>query len=115
MGLRPTNENEKLTLVFRQSEVEVEAFAVFTEGVSPRASTLSPGASPERKVSPGGRQGQRHAMTAEDLHHFRAVGRAASGGVNHFSGFPEVRRAHDRRGYDGELFRILVAQIIEAV
>ena len=54
-------------------------------------------------------------MTAEDVHHFRAIGRAAGGGGDYFGGFSEVRRAHYRRGYNGELFYILVAQIIEAM
>src|SRR6266566_2634070 len=54
-------------------------------------------------------------MTAEDVHHFRAIGRAAGGGGDDFGGFSEVRGAHYRRGYDGELFHILVAEIIEAV
>jgi hypothetical protein len=59
--------------------------------------------------------GQRHAMTAEDVHHFRAIGRAARSGVDYFGGFSEVRGAPLSQGYDGELFRILVAEIIEAV
>ena len=54
-------------------------------------------------------------MTAEDVHHFRAIRRTASGGADYFGGLAEVRRPHDRRGYDGELFHILVAEIIEAV
>jgi len=54
-------------------------------------------------------------MTAEDINHFRAIGRAAAGGVYYFGSFSEVRGAHYRRGYDGELLRILVAEIIEAV
>jgi len=53
-------------------------------------------------------------MTAEDINHFRAIGRAAGGG-DYFGGFSEVCGAHYRRGYDGELFHILVAEIIEAV
>src|SRR6266849_10114344 len=60
-------------------------------------------------------RGQRHAMTAEDVHHFRAIRRTASGGADYFGGLAEVRRPHDRRGYDGELFHILVAEIVEAV
>jgi hypothetical protein len=54
-------------------------------------------------------------MTAEDVHHFRAIGRTASGSVDYFGGLTEVGRPHNRRGYDGELFHILVAEIIEAV
>src|SRR5947208_16846192 len=54
-------------------------------------------------------------MTPEDVHHFPAIGWAAGGGVDYFGGFSEVRGAHYRRGYDGELFHILVAEIIEAV
>ena len=60
-------------------------------------------------------RGQRHAMTAEDVHHFRGIGRAAGGGGDYLGGFSEVRGAHYRRGYDGELFHILTAEIIEAV
>src|SRR3954468_15753245 len=54
-------------------------------------------------------------MTAEDINHFRAIGRAAAGGGDYFGGFSEVFGAHYCRGYDGELFHILVAEIIEAV
>jgi len=54
-------------------------------------------------------------MTPEDVHHFRAIGWAATGGGDYFGGFSEVRGAHYRRGYDGELFHILVAEIVEAV
>ena len=54
-------------------------------------------------------------MTAEDVHHFCAIGRAAGGGLDYFGGFTEVRGAHYRRGYYGKLFHILVAEIIEAV
>lgn len=53
-------------------------------------------------------------MAAEDIRHFRVVGRAAGGG-DYFSGFSEVCGAHYRRGYDDELFHILIAEIIEAV
>ena len=54
-------------------------------------------------------------MTAEDINHFRAIGRAAAGGCDYFGGFSEVCGAHYRGRYDGELFHILVAEIIEAV
>ena len=54
-------------------------------------------------------------MTAEDAHHSRPIGRAAGCYCNYFGGFSEVCGAHYRRGYDGELFHILVAEIIEAV
>ena len=54
-------------------------------------------------------------MTAEDINHFRAIGRAAAGGCDYFGGFSEVCGAHYRRRYDGELFHILVAEIIEAM
>ena len=54
-------------------------------------------------------------MTAEDVHHFRAIGCAAGGGVDYFGGFSEVCGAHYRRRYDDELFHILIAEIIEAV
>ncbi len=60
-------------------------------------------------------RGQRHTMTAKDVHHFRAIGRAAAGCVDYFGGLAEVRGLHNRRGYDGELFHILVSEIIEAV
>jgi hypothetical protein len=60
-------------------------------------------------------RGHRHAMTSEDVHHLRAVGRAADGGTDYFGSFAEVRGAHDRRGYDGKLFHILAAKVIEAV
>jgi len=33
----------------------------------------------------------------------------------YFGGLAEVRGPHDRRRYDGELFHILVAKIVEAV
>ena len=54
-------------------------------------------------------------MTPEDVHHFRAIGRAIASGVYYFGSFSEVRGAHYRGGYDGELPHILVAEIIEAV
>jgi len=54
-------------------------------------------------------------MTPEDVHHLRAVGRAADGGIHYFGSFAEVRGAHYRRGYDGKLFHILAAEVIEAV
>jgi hypothetical protein len=54
-------------------------------------------------------------MTPEDVHHLRAVGRAADGGIDYFGSFPEVRGAHYRGGYDGKLFHILAAEVIEAV
>src|SRR5207249_2250765 len=54
-------------------------------------------------------------MTPEDVHHLRAVGRAAGSGTDDFGSFAEVRGAHHRRGYDGELFHILAAEVVEAV
>jgi len=54
-------------------------------------------------------------MTLEDLRHLCAVGRTTTGGTDHFSGFAEVRGSHDRRGYEDELFHILVAKVIEAM
>ena len=54
-------------------------------------------------------------MTAEDLHHFRSVRWAASGGIDCLSRFLEVCGAHYRRGYDGELFHIHAAELIKAV
>jgi hypothetical protein len=58
--------------------------------------------------------GHCHAMTPEDFHHFRAVGRAF-GSADYFGSLAEVRGAHDRGGYDGELFHILAAEVIKAV
>src|SRR5579864_2022706 len=58
-------------------------------------------------------RGYRHAMTAEDVHHLRTVGRAAGGGNDHFSSFAEICRAHYRWGYEGDLFHILAAEVIE--
>ena len=55
-------------------------------------------------------RGQRHAMTPEDIHHFRTVGQAALPSTDYFSGFAEVRGAHYRRGYDYELLYILAAE-----
>jgi hypothetical protein len=37
-------------------------------------------------------------MTAEDVHHFRAIGRATASGVYYFGSFSEVRGAHYRGG-----------------
>src|SRR5215472_8927269 len=54
-------------------------------------------------------------MTAEDVHHFRAIRWATGGSVDFFGGLAEVCGPHDRRGYDGELFHILAAVILEAV
>src|SRR5512141_2403753 len=54
-------------------------------------------------------------MTPEDLRHLRAVGRAAGGGIDYFGSLAEVRGAHYRGGYDGELFHILAAEVVEAV
>jgi hypothetical protein len=54
-------------------------------------------------------------MTAEDVHHSRAIGRAAGGGGDDFGGFSEVCGTHYRGRDDGELFHIFVAEIIEAV
>ena len=54
-------------------------------------------------------------MTPEDVHHLRAVGLAASGGTDYFGSFAEVRRAHYRRRYDGQLLHIRVAEVIEAM
>jgi hypothetical protein len=57
--------------------------------------------------------GYRHAMTAEDVLHLLTVGRAAGGGSDHFSSFAEICRAHYRWGYEGKLFHILAAEVIE--
>jgi len=47
-------------------------------------------------------------MTPEDLHHLRAIGRAAGG-------LAEIRGAHNHRAYDGEMFYILTAEVVAAV
>jgi hypothetical protein len=54
-------------------------------------------------------------MTPEELHHFRTVGRPTGSGTDYFGSFTEVRGAHYCRGYDGELFRVIAAEVIEAV
>ena len=54
-------------------------------------------------------------MPPEDVHHFRAVGRAPADGTDYLGSFAEVRGAHYRRGYDGELLHILAAKVIETV
>src|ERR1035437_10711525 len=54
-------------------------------------------------------------MTPEDVDHLGAVGKAAGGGTDYFGSFAEVRGAHYRRGYDGELFHIRAPEVIEAV
>ena len=54
-------------------------------------------------------------MTPEDVHHPLAVGRPAGGGTDEFSRFAEICGTHYRRGYDGELFRVLAAEVIKAV
>ncbi len=54
-------------------------------------------------------------MTPEDVHHLRAVGRAAASGTDYFGCLAEVRGAHYRRGYDGKLFHILAAEVVEAM
>src|SRR5579864_881654 len=42
-------------------------------------------------------------------------GWATGGGIDYFCGLSEVRGAHHRGRYDGELLRIFVAEIFEAV
>jgi hypothetical protein len=54
-------------------------------------------------------------MAPEDVHHLRAVGRAAASGIDYFGRLAEVRGAHYRRGYDGELLHILAAEVVEAM
>ena len=54
-------------------------------------------------------------MTPEDLRHLRAVGRPANRSTNGFSRLAEIRRTHDRRADDTELFHILAAEVVEAV
>ena len=60
-------------------------------------------------------RGHRHAVTLEDLRHLLAVGRAAAGGTDHLGSLAEVCGAHYRRGYEGELFHILAAEVVETV
>ena len=57
---------------------------------------------------------QRHAMTAEDVHHLLAIGRAAGCGGDYLGGFMEVCGTHDGRGYDAELLHVLTAEVIES-
>jgi len=54
-------------------------------------------------------------MTPEDVHHLRAIGRAAASGTDYFCRLAEVCGAHYGRGYDGELFHILAAEVVEAM
>jgi hypothetical protein len=54
-------------------------------------------------------------VTSEGLHHLGTVGRTAGGGTNYFGRFAEVGRAHYRRGYDGELLRVLAAEAVKTV
>jgi hypothetical protein len=52
-------------------------------------------------------------MTLEDIHHLRTVDRAAGCGNDYFGSLAEVRRSHDGRAYDSQLFHILAAEIVE--
>jgi hypothetical protein len=52
-------------------------------------------------------------VTPEDVHHLHAVGRAGGGGTDYFGSLAEVRGAHYRRGYDGELFHIRELRTID--
>jgi hypothetical protein len=72
-------------------------------------------ASPNRLLLYRRGRGYRHAMTPEDLHYLRAVWRSAGRGTDHLGSFAEIRGAHYRRGYDGELFHVLAAEVVEAV
>src|SRR5215469_12278748 len=59
------------------------------------------------------RAGHCHSMTSKHVYHLCVVGRAASRGTDDFGSFAEVSRAHYRRCYDAELFRIRAARVIE--
>ena len=59
------------------------------------------------------RAGHCHSMTSEHVHHLCVVGRAASCSIDDFGSFAEISRAHYRRCYDAELFRIHAARVIE--
>lgn len=54
-------------------------------------------------------------MTPEDFRHVRTVGLAPGSSIDYFGSFAEVRGAHYRGAYDGELFHILAAEVIKAV
>jgi hypothetical protein len=54
-------------------------------------------------------------MTPEDLCHLGSVRGAAGSSTDYLGGFTEVRRAHNRRAYHGELFHVLSAEVVEAV
>jgi len=54
-------------------------------------------------------------MTPEDLDHLPDVGRTTGSGAYYFSSLTEVGGAHNRRAYGDKLFRILAAEVIEAV
>lgn len=54
-------------------------------------------------------------MSPKYIHHLLAVRWTAPGGADYFGGFAEISRPHDRRRYEGELLRVLAAEIIEAV
>src|SRR6516225_8662917 len=69
----------------------------------------------QRPLLNGRGRGHRHAMTSEDVHHFCAVGWAASSSTDYFGSLAEVRGTHDRRRNYAELFHILAAEVIEAV
>src|SRR5437762_7097516 len=49
----------------------------------------------------------RHTMSPKYIHHLLAVRRTSSGGAHYFRGFSEIRWAHDRGAYDGELLHVL--------
>jgi hypothetical protein len=50
-------------------------------------------------------------MTPEDFRHLRTVGLAPGSSIDYFGSFAEVRGAHYRGAYDGELFHILAAEV----
>ena len=54
-------------------------------------------------------------MSPKHIHHLLAVRWTSCGGADYFCSFSEIRWSHDRWRYNGELFDILVTEIIEAV
>jgi hypothetical protein len=54
-------------------------------------------------------------VSPKDINHLLAVWRTSCGGAAYFCRFSEIRWSHNRWRYNGELFDILVTEIIEAV
>jgi hypothetical protein len=66
-------------------------------------------------VRPQRRCRNRHTVSPKHIHHLLAVRRTSCGGADYFRSFSEIRWSHDHWRYNGELFDILVTEIIEAV